>query len=127
MGKVTITKKFEFCYGHYLPEYNGKCANAHGHNSTLEIEVDGHNSVNTYQGMVMDFGDLKKIVKERIVDYLDHKNLNDLPEFFDVAPTAENIVSFIVENLSQEDSPLKFCLVRVRVYETPDSYAEWHA
>ena len=127
MGKITITKKFEFCYGHFLPAYEGKCANFHGHNSTLEVEVDDHNKVNNYDGMVMDFGDLKKIVKEKIVDVLDHKNLNDLPMFASVAPTAENIVQWVVRELTHEDSPLRFCLVRVRVYETPDSYAEWNA
>lgn len=127
MGTITITKKFEFCYGHFLPSYDGKCANFHGHNSTLEVEVNDHNKVNTYNGMVMDFGDLKKIVKEKIIDVLDHKNLNDLPMFASAAPTAENIVTWIVRELTHEDSPLRFCLVRVRVYETPDSYAEWNA
>lgn len=127
MGKVTITKKFEFCYGHHLPAYSGKCQHVHGHNSTLEIEIDNHHNVTTYPGMVMDFGDLKLVVKDRIVEYLDHKDLNSLPEFKDKAPTAENIVGWIVKNLTSPDSPLQYCLVRVRVYETPDSYAEWNA
>ena len=127
MGKITITKKFDFCYGHHLPDYSGKCKNVHGHNSTLEIEIDNHHNVETYPGMVMDFGDLKKIVKEQIIDYLDHKNLNDLTEFQNQPPTAENIVAMIVAILTNDFSPLQYCLVRVRVYETPDSYAEWNA
>lgn len=127
MGKITITKKFEFCYGHHLPEYSGKCVNAHGHNSTLEIEIDNHHKVETYPGMVMDFGDLKKIVKEQIIDYLDHRDLNTLTEFQNQPPTAENIVQMIVGILTNAFSPLQYCLVRVRVYETPDSYAEWNA
>ena len=126
-GVVTITKKFDFCYGHRLPDYNGKCVNQHGHNSTLEVTIkDGH-CLATYPGMVMDFSDLKKVVNDLIVEELDHKYLNDLPEFKDKAPTAENIVRWIVRRLSADDSPLKFCLMRVRVYETPDSYAEWNA
>ena len=128
MGKTTITKKFEFCYGHCLPGHKGKCKFQHGHNSCLEIEIDNHHGVDTYKSMIMDFADLKAIVKDRIIDYLDHKNLNDLPEFQDKAPTAENIVDWIVFNLAQSvGSPLEFCLVRVRLYETPDSYAEWKA
>ncbi|MDY0215093.1 MAG: 6-carboxytetrahydropterin synthase [Bacilli bacterium] len=127
MGKITITKRFEFCYGHHLPGYSGKCVNAHGHNSTLEIEIDNHHNVTTYPGMVMDFGDLKKIVKEQIIDYLDHKDLNTLTEFQNQPPTAENIVEMIVGILTNAFSPLQYCLVRVRVYETPDSYAEWNA
>lgn len=127
MGKTTITKKFEFCYGHCLPGHKGKCKNFHGHNSTLEVEIDQTHRVETYQGMVMDFGDLKNIVKERIVDVLDHKYLNELPQFAVVNPTAENIVDWIVKELLGIDSPLQYCLIRVRVYETPDSYAEWKA
>lgn len=127
MGMVTITKKFDFCYGHFLPNYQGKCATQHGHNSTLEIEIDSHHNVNTYAGMVMDFGDLKSIVKDLVIDKLDHKNLNDFPEFALTAPTAENIVSWVVQTLTSPESPLKFCLVRVRVYETANSYSEWRA
>jgi len=127
MGKITITKKFDFCYGHRLPHYNGKCVNFHGHNSCLEIEIDNHHTVETYSGMVMDFNDIKKIVKERIIEELDHKNLNDLPQFEFITPTAENIVDWIVKNLLAINSPLQYCLVRVRLYETADSYAEWKA
>lgn len=127
MGKVTITKRFEFCYGHFLPDYKGKCATQHGHNSTLEIEIDSHHNVCTYPGMIMDFGDLKSIVKDLVIDKLDHKNLNEFPEFALTAPTAENIVNWVVHTLTSPESPLQFCLTRVRVYETADSYAEWRA
>jgi 6-pyruvoyltetrahydropterin/6-carboxytetrahydropterin synthase len=68
--------------------------------------------------MVIDFKEMKKIVKEEVIDLLDHKYLNDVIEI----PTAENMVRFIVEKLKKPFGPH---LVRVRVYETPDSYAEW--
>lgn len=127
MGKITITKKFDFCYGHFLPGYEGKCKHQHGHNSCLEVEIDSHHNVETYDGMVMDFGDLKSIVKDIIVEKIDHQNLNDLEPFKDANPTAENIVAWIVSVLTSESSPLRYCLIRVRVYETPDSYSEWKA
>ena len=139
---VTVTKRFEFCYGHHLPEYSGKCCVQHGHNAILDIEVSGapFNLVEPYAGMTCDFGTLKKIVTERVLDILDHQNLNDLPApdygptdegfteeesvFFVMAsvPTAENTVRWIVATLYET---FGMNLHRVRLYETPDSYAEW--
>lgn len=117
---LSVCKRFEFCYGHYLPNYNGACANQHGHNSILEVEIlEGvYDEGDIYSSMVIDFKELKKIVKEQVIDVLDHQNLND----FIFIPTAENIVRFIVAELKK---PFGDYLIRVRVYETSDSYAEW--
>lgn len=115
---ITVTKEFEICYGHHLPGYDGPCANYHGHNSTIQVEFGGQES-ETYPGMVIDFADIKKHVKP-IVEALDHKNLNNIFEY----PTAECIVAYLVYTI-QEKTPFGHKLLRLRLYETPTSYAEW--
>jgi len=127
---LTVTKKFSFDAAHWLPEYNGKCKNNHGHLFCGEIEVNGWErnvqlaTTEKYQSIynwsiVCDFSILKKFIKEYIVDKLDHTAINDLIEI----PTAENIVHWIKEQFTKY-SKEKY-LVRIRLYETPDSYAEW--
>lgn len=118
---LTVTKKFEFCYGHFLPGYHGKCKEQHGHNATLEVEVSGTGKLalpKHYEGMVIDFSDIKHFVNGLIIDVFDHKNINN----FIKIPTAENMVVWIVQQLRQSFGQ---DLVRVRLYETNDSYAEW--
>jgi 6-pyruvoyltetrahydropterin/6-carboxytetrahydropterin synthase len=129
---LTITKTFEFAYGHHLPDYDGKCASPHGHNGILEVEVkrpaehivlDAGSVVEPQTGMIMDFGYLKGVVKEKVLDQMDHKYLNsDLPEIG--RPTAENMTLWIVKVLGEYFGD---ALVRVRCYETSTSYAEWRA
>jgi 6-pyruvoyltetrahydropterin/6-carboxytetrahydropterin synthase len=125
---VTVTKRFEFCYGHNLPGYIGKCRNSHGHNAILEVEVAGPPMLESaqwkdpnmnYVGMVVDFGVLKAVVKSEVLDELDHSWLNDVPALGN--PTAENLVDWIWVQLKRV---FQGNLVRVRLYETPDSYAE---
>lgn len=115
---LTVTKKFSFCYGHYLPDYDGKCKHYHGHNSEVEVEVGEVESLE-YPGMIMDFSKIKKIVSP-IIEMLDHRFLNDL--IFG-PPTAENIVLFFVQELKETE--IGPGLVRVRITETPTSWAEW--
>lgn len=138
---ITVTKKFEFCYGHFLPSYDGKCRNMHGHNSVVEVEVGPSYATiedsTRYNGMIMDFGELKEKAGP-IIDDLDHKCLNDHEDFRhfcmsagdpgdnrrtmrSCVPTAENICAYLVNRLL----PLLPGLVRVRVTETPNSWAEW--
>lgn len=135
---ISVTKIFEFCYGHRLPKHKGKCRNQHGHNAILEIEigwdhasvsdVDNYSMVanpafleNVYPGMVMDFSDLKDIVNEKIIDVLDHQYLNDvIPEVY-FPPTAENMARWIWDQLIPAFGKY---LRRIRIHETPDSYAE---
>jgi len=118
---ISITKRFHFCYAHQLPGYDGKCANLHGHNSVLEVEVSGYDG--GYQGMVMDFGDLKRMVEDYVLDSLDHKMLN---ESLPVAspPTAENIVGWVAEQVGY-GLPPGVQLESVRMSETEDSWATW--
>ena len=117
-NNLTVTKRFEFCYGHRLPYHDGKCQNQHGHNAVLEIEMEGHViDEGPKAGMIIDFGDLKKIVQELVIKEIDHQWLND---FFD-NPTAENIVAWIYALLKDRLPGLR----RIRFYETPDSWCEW--
>jgi 6-pyruvoyltetrahydropterin/6-carboxytetrahydropterin synthase len=124
---ISICKSFDFCYGHFLPGHSGKCANMHGHNSRVEVEVRTPTgqlvySPFVYPGMVMDFGDLKKIVGE-IIDRLDHKTLNILPVFKDATPTAEHIAMYLFSQINTL-LPDGIVLSRIRVSETLDSWAE---
>lgn len=135
--KLSVTRKFEFCYGHCLPGHKGLCKNHHGHNAILEVEVGKEElpslgssvdfSISTtskfakYHGMVVDFGDIKEVVKSQIIDVLDHQYLNEVLPAAYLPPTAENMARFIFEKLSPM---FNFDLLRIRIYETPNSYCE---
>ena len=95
---ITITKIFEIAYAHYLPNYNGKCANMHGHTGILEVEISGPIIREPYQGMILDFGSFKEIVLEKILTKLDHQAAKLSIEI----PTAENIVVWIANELEKE-------------------------
>ncbi|OGJ52217.1 6-carboxytetrahydropterin synthase QueD [Candidatus Peregrinibacteria bacterium RIFOXYB2_FULL_32_7] len=108
-----ITKIFHFSSAHFLTDYHGKCENLHGHNYKLEITVKGDMQKN---GMVIDFAILKKIVKENIIEKLDHKNLNDLFK----NPSAENICIWIWEELENKfDKNIN--LHEIKLWETENN------
>jgi 6-pyruvoyltetrahydropterin/6-carboxytetrahydropterin synthase len=112
--KLTISKKFRFEAAHYLPNYKGDCHKLHGHSYILEILVKGQ--VDEETGMVLDFKELKNTVQFKIIDILDHEDLNKLfPN-----PTAENILIWIVRRLLPE-----IPISKARLWETEDSYTEW--
>lgn len=133
--EITVVKEFTFDAAHYLPNHPGKCQNTHGHTYRLQVGFKGPVDLET--GMVVDFGYIKEMIKERVVDRLDHRYLNLLneeepiiPEFPYFLPTAENMVIWIVGELKRAlkivyDDLVKLSLVRL--YETPTSYAEWRA
>jgi len=111
---MEITKIFEFDAAHRLPDYNGKCANLHGHRWKLEVTIEGE--VDKKTGMIMDFGELKTIVNETILNHLDHNYLNDLEGLKN--PTAENIIREIWNGLSYHiKKPLK--IAELKLWETP--------
>lgn len=122
--KLSVCRSFKFSYGHYLPGHS-KCKNQHGHNATMEIEVSSDEEA-TERGMIIDFGLLKDIVNNLIIDNLDHKNLNDISLFQGVVPTAENICLYVFGRLTKyfHNHDGIFILERVRIYETDDCYAE---
>ncbi len=108
---MRVTKCFRFDAAHHLPGYPGKCAQRHGHGYRLEVTVAG--AVRD-DGLVFDFYDLKTIVRERVIDRLDHTDLNDLLAM----PSAENTLLWIRDQL--RDLPL----AGLRLYETDDSWVD---
>jgi 6-pyruvoyltetrahydropterin/6-carboxytetrahydropterin synthase len=131
---VRLTQSFEFSASHRLycvgltDEENrrlfGKCSNpnGHGHNYVLEVTIAGDPDSRT--GVVIDVAALDRIVGERVIEPLDHKNLNvECPEFATLNPTVENIARVIFRRLS--DALGDGRLVEVRVWETPKTYAEY--
>lgn len=133
---VSVTRRFTFEYGHCLPDHEGTCANTHGHSGVIELEVTRDTSapgavgpVETRQGqpdtgMVIDLGNLKQLAAPIIHDYLDHCYLNEsLPAGYQ-PPTAENIAEFFFTYMSNRLLPWWIKVLRVRVYETENSWAE---
>lgn len=106
-----LVKDFYFEAAHHLNDYKGKCKNVHGHSYKLQLTIYGKPANN---GMVMDFGDLKKIVENKVICSLDHANLNDIIS----QPTVENLCQYIWDKLKNELS-----LYEVKIWETRDSSA----
>lgn len=145
MAKIRVTKFYDFEMAHALWNYDGLCKNIHGHSYKLYVTVIGEpiNDENDKKnGMVIDFGDLKRIVKGEIVDQLDHSlaiykraphdkllTLDGMYErhfVFDFQPTCENLVVWIVEKIKPM-LPKGVELKNVKLYETANSSAEWDA
>ena len=129
----SVTKRIDFCYGHRLLDYNGVCKHPHGHNAVAEIEV--RTDARDTRNMVVDFSDVKRIVKGWIDRELDHKMilrhddplvkpLQSLGEpifIVDSNPTVERIARLIYD-VSREQG---LTVVRVTVWETPTSWATY--
>jgi 6-pyruvoyltetrahydropterin/6-carboxytetrahydropterin synthase len=146
MKKIRITKQFDFESAHALYGYDGKCKNIHGHSYHLHVTVIGTpiEDINHHKnGMVLDFGDLKKIVKEEIVDVFDHAIiLNGKSPHRDLAltlkdnahrivlvdyqPTSENMLFDIADKIKKQ-LPKNVSLHSLKLFETANSYAEWFA
>lgn len=134
---VEATRRFSFCYGHNLPNHKGKCRRWHGHNAILEVTlIRDAPDESTYPGMVMDFGDLKKLM-EPILEAIDHHDLNEICDFFmdvdkplfheDFPPTAENMVRFLFVRISEalRDVGSKAILKRLRLSETDSCWVTY--
>ena len=146
MSNIRITKQFSFETGHALYGYDGKCRNVHGHSYKLSVTVIGtpiSQSENVKFGMVIDFGDLKKIVKTEIVDVFDHatvfnkntphvelaKELSDRGHnvlLVDYQPTSEMMVIDFAKKI-QKYLPDSIKLFSLKLQETDTSFAEWYA
>lgn len=133
MKTVTVTRRVHFNAAHRLhsrafsDEENarvfGPCNNPnfHGHNYELDVSVEGQ--IDQQTGYVADLRVIGQIVTDRVVDYLDHKNLNlDIPEFRTLNPTAENLIVVIWQLL---DGKLPAKLSKLVLWETPRSYVEY--
>ena len=117
---MIVAKRISFDAAHFLPDYDGPCANMHGHRWTVEVGVEGPIFPN---GMVLDFVKLKAFL-EVIKKAFDHQLINDiLPN-----PTAENICVWVrirfYEWVSDYDKKQELKLAFIKVWETDDSYVE---
>ena len=146
MSKIRITKQFSFETGHALYGYDGKCKNVHGHSYKLSVTVIGTpitDSNNVKFGMVIDFSDLKKIVREEIVDVFDHatvfnkntphvelaeelKNRGHHVILVNYQPTSENMVIDFAQRIKNR-LPEGITLFSLKLQETDSSFAEWFA
>ena len=118
-----LTIRDEFAAGHYLRHYPGACERPHGHNWKVEVCVRGE-KLNEI-GILMDFKDLKRHLKE-ILDTLDHQDLNQHPAFQEKNPSSENIARYIFDHLKEKLAPYPVELVRVTVCETERSCASYY-
>ena len=127
MEKVSIraTKIFTFDAAHCLPGHKGKCANMHGHTYRLEVTVarngDSVLTDDSGDGMVIDFGDLKQIVNEEIIDKVDHKLLN---EVFPFRTTSENMARHFYGLMEKRLSPQGVSVEKITLWESPTSCVE---
>lgn len=112
---MSLTKRFIFDSAHKLPSYKGKCKNLHGHTYFLEVTIRG--TINERTGMIIDFGDIEKIVDSSVFKKLDHRYLNDIIK----VPTAENIIRWIWKVLSPKFKKHKVDLYKLKLYETLSS------
>ncbi len=139
--KIRLTKEFKFEAAHALQGYDGLCKNIHGHSYRLFVTIIGEpisDKNSPKLGMVMDFGDLKKIVNELIVDKYDHALVLNQEMPFDNSilhtkiiqlpyqPTCENLLSDFASQI-QTKLPASIRLFSLKMYETDSSYAEWFA
>ncbi|MCK5674243.1 MAG: 6-carboxytetrahydropterin synthase QueD [Spirochaetales bacterium] len=110
-----LTKVFKFDSAHNLVEYHGKCEALHGHTYKLEVTIQGTPGK---EGMILDYGIIKSIVKEKVIDRFDHKYLNDIvPQ-----SSSENLVQWIWNEIK---APLKgdnFELYQLKLNETETNF-----
>ena len=128
-----VTKLIEFCYGHRLTQYEGKCRHLHGHNGRVEIELHGEEL--DPRGMLIDFGEIKRTMKAWIDENLDHRMILKADDPFVAAlraldqpvttigenPTAEALARLIFLKAREFGLPVS----AVRMWETSDSCATY--
>lgn len=144
MSAIRITKQFSFETGHALYGYDGKCKNVHGHSYKLSVTVIGKpitDNTHVKYGMVIDFKDLKTIVKEEVVDVFDHATVfnKNTPHvelaqelesrghnvlLVDYQPTSEMMVIDFAKKIKKR-LPSHIKLHSLKLQETESSYAEW--
>ena len=143
MSVVRVTKQFHFEMAHALLDYDGPCKNIHGHSYQLNVTVKGNVKTNTSdsdEGMVVDFGIIKKIVKELVVDVYDHALVLNERAKIDVSnfefmnklirvpyqPTCENMLVHFADVI-KNNLPAHIQLHSLFLRETNTSFAEWFA
>ena len=145
MAIVRLTKTFTFEMAHALYNYDGKCKNIHGHSYKLEVTVIGQplaEQGHAADGLIIDFGDLKKIVNAQVVDIFDHalvmkkgyarkltEALDDSFErllYVDYQPTCENLIADFADKI-KNSLPKQASLHHLILHETATAYCEWYA
>ena len=146
MAVIRLTKEFSFEMAHTLDGYDGPCREIHGHSYRLFVTVKGRpkdDPSDSKCGMVIDFGDLKRIVAEQIVGRYDHalvmrrtessaglvevlRSRYSKLEVTDYQPTCENMVADFAARIAAR-LPEGVTLHSVRLHETATSFAEWYA
>lgn len=130
-----VTREIDFCYGHRLLNYDGKCKYLHGHNGLAVIAIEAETL--DERGMVLDFSDIKNVVSKWIDDTLDHRmilckddpaidalaKLGEPLYLIDQNPTAENIAKLIFDFTKSQGFPIVEC----RLWETPKCFATYAA
>ena len=128
-----VSRQIDFCYGHRLLHYEGKCRHLHGHNGRAVITIESPDTDEL--GMVLDFSEIKNVVSTWIDDTLDHRMIlhredpmvqlfqeMDEPMYLiDRNPTAENIARLIYDFAKEQGFPI----VEVRLWETPNCFATY--
>ena len=143
MSTIRITKEFRFEGAHALQNYDGKCRHIHGHSYRLFVTLKGSpiaEASSPKNGMVVDFGDLKRVVNKYIVDPFDHalllRSAAPVKEeisaayqnviILDFQPTCENLAIYFA-GLLKDNLPDGTTLHSIKLYETPTSFVEWLA
>lgn len=140
---IRVTKKFTFDMAHALYGYDGPCKNIHGHTYKLSVTLIGkviNDNTNPKNGMVIDFTDFKKVVKENVIDVFDHSlvlnlnsphaHLNDLNNNFEkinyvpYQPSCENLIVDFLDRIKFK-LPDSVKVKKMKLEETPTSFAEW--
>lgn len=145
MTNIRLTKEFNFEMAHALWNYDGLCKNIHGHSYKMFVTILGvplSDNTNPKLGMVIDFGDLKKIVNSQIISVFDHaivlskhaplevisgiEQMFDKKIIFDLQPTCENLIIEFVSRI-KNNLPATVKLHSLKLHETATSFAEWYA
>jgi 6-pyruvoyltetrahydropterin/6-carboxytetrahydropterin synthase len=108
---------------HFLRHYKGKCERLHGHRYVVEMALATEELDKS--GIAFDFVDIKRNLRE-LADHLDHNNLNDLPPFDEIEPSAENQAKYFYDEMKRRLPPrMAGAIVYARVWETPTQWAQY--
>ncbi len=121
-----VTVEDDFAAGHYLRNYKGKCENPHGHNYKVRVTLAGRDL--DHAGLLLDFKDLKSVMKH-VIDYLDHKMINDLEPFTELNPSAENLAKYFFDQTNSRLRELtngRVGMKSVTIFETDTSIATYY-
>ena len=124
MYEVTVEETF--AAGHYLRNYKGKCEHPHGHNYRVRLTLAGREL--DQAGLLLDFKDMKRVVKD-VIEYFDHRMINDLEPFTVLNPSAENLAKYFFDQTNarlKSDTGGRVEIRRVTIWETETSIATYY-